>query len=159
MPKRKHTHMTTKNNHNGSRKNHNGKSFIVDPFGNMKQVQRDIYISKEQGELNTKAVENLISMFQKKDTIYTNREVFTYFSSLQISSTMDPNEGLGILDSISSSKVGVQYEHGTGMFPMHNNVWVIGSLGSIWLDVMFKGVSYRIAFYNDNPPRVEILIN
>src|ERR1039457_3002738 len=128
--RKRRKHYTTKNNHNGSRLKN--KCFIVDPFGNIKNVRKDnIFISKEKGNNNTGAVEKLITMFNREEEIYSNIEVRNYFRELQITSTMNPIKGYEILKNIKTSMVGDQYEHGTGMFPIYNNVWVIGSFGSI----------------------------
>jgi len=43
-------------------------------------------------------------------------------------------------------------EHGTAMFPLYNNVWNIGMIGSIWLDIKIDNECYRIGFYNETPP-------
>jgi len=143
--------MKTNNNENASSQN-TDKDFY--PF-----------INKDQRKLNEKAVIRLIDMLRKWFLYQRTQEVFEYMNNLKYIGSIGEVKLVTNVEIIQKCLLVVaesevdqnnSMEHGTAMFPKYNNVWNIGVLGSIWLDIKIDNKCYRLGFYNENPPALYV---
>lgn len=130
---------------------------------------KSIFITDVQFQENQKAVQlfiNTIRSFRNKQHFHLPSKDQKYMSNLIINSKFVDDQGKTskisdnvmryiMLNVLPKSKLPKTQEEidscGTAMFPVANNFWVIGSLGSIWLDVIVDDTLYRVAFYNKKP--------
>jgi len=130
-------------------------------------TKKSFFISDNKFDSNEKALQNWIDVHTEfsNSGVISSAKTISYLTNTQIGWYGDERVSedvmkriLKLIPNTKIAKTQSEIEQtGSSSCPIFNNYWVIGNLGSIWLDVEVDGKPYRVAFYNEKPfPKIGV---
>lgn len=151
--------MSKSKNNRKNGKSKSGNMYVGNKHG-FKKTKTIPYASQKTIDSGESAVQLFIDTLTRFYTGSASQKDLLYMNGLEIGN-VDKNNLVPdsimkvIMLKIPKTKVKLTQKEieqcGTGMFPKDCGFWVVGSYGSIWLDVEFHGVMYRLSFYDKKP--------